>query len=72
MNELNDTDTFDHEQDIDVETGEILTDTPKLDDQGDDVLEEPEPPSLLYPRLDLYVKDFLVSCAVSSFMIMVC
>lgn len=59
MNELNDTDTFDREQDIDVETGEILTDTPELDDQEDDDLDEPEPPSLLYPRLDLYVEDFL-------------
>lgn len=47
------------EDDIDPGTGEILDHAPDLDDEEEEDLDEPDPPALLYPRLDLYVEDFL-------------
>lgn len=56
MDERTDSDTFHGEDGLAPETGGILYG----DDDLDDGEEEPEAPALLYPRLDLYVEDFLV------------
>ena len=61
MNELNDSTPTVDANDVDPETGEVLDDLLELEDESEeeDDFEEPEPPALLYPRLDLYVEDFL-------------
>jgi hypothetical protein len=59
MDENTDRSTFHDGDDIDPETSEALDGYEDLDDVDEESLEEPEPPALLYPRLDLYVEDFL-------------
>lgn len=61
MNDLNDSPPTMDANDVAPETGEVLGALLELEDEAEeeDDLDEAEPPALLYPRLDLYVEDFL-------------
>jgi len=58
MDDLTEIHPFVEEHDVDPDTGEILAEGPDLPDNEND-LAEPDPPALLYPRLEVFVEDFL-------------
>jgi hypothetical protein len=58
MDDQTDAQSFAEEHNVDPDTGEILDEEPDAPADDED-LAEPEPPTLLYPHLDLFVEDFL-------------